>query len=111
MPTPAIPIGNELPVAAAILSQVDPTQPAVPATGLLGVTILISATPGGAAIAAPLSRTAVESGSVPGTYIVTFLGADITQYLTPRLHSTVYICVFYGTQLSAATACDVTPAA
>lgn len=111
MPNFLLPLGNDLPVSAAILSQADPTQPAVAATGLTGVTILISATRGGTAIAPELSKTATESGAVPGTYIATFLGADLLQYLTPLLYLTVYLCVYYGTRLSQATACDVTPAA
>lgn len=65
------------------------------ADGLTG-TAFISATRGGAAIHAAMSGSLAERAGTPGTYHLTFDGADITTHLAAYAGDTVYECVQFG---------------
>lgn len=72
--------GNDWTAKKKIRQDSATTDVEEPATGLGSLTALLSATDGGAAIDASLSKTPTEKGTL-GIYFATFEGADLTTHL------------------------------
>ena len=107
---PTIVPGVDLPLALPLTTQTDPTQPAVPASGLDGVEFYLSDTFGGLPIDTSLSFPATESSATPGTYLATFPGNATLSFLTARLGRTIYVVPQYGSTLFGSTAIYVAQA-
>lgn len=79
-------------------------------SGITGVTMLLSATEGGAAIDASLSKSASERSAEPGRIYATFDVADLQTYLLPSYRNrTVWLVLTKSRELvGKSLACLVT---
>lgn len=88
---PTIPLDTRFGVATALTSAADALSAFAALTGLGDVQTFIGATPRAKAAIGGLTSGATESGSAPGTYVVTFQAAAVTAALEAYLGQSVWV--------------------
>lgn len=90
-PRPELPLSKDFEPEIDLTRKATTTGVSEAATGYTDVTVWISATKGGAAIHAALSKTAAERSATPGRYFALLQTADLVTQLAAYAHRTVWV--------------------